>query len=228
MKEIKLDMHVHTIYSGDSLIKPRDLLIYSKKIGLDGFAITDHNSLKAYKILKKYPESKDLLIIPGMEIETNIGEVLALFIDNEIDCKDNDFFTIIQNIKENNGLIVIPHPFDFLRDNHLKTKFLTKNMIDKYIDGVEIMNSRTIFKFCLKKAEKFKNKYNLFETGGSDAHTIKEIGNGYTLIQTNLNISQENIKNELLSNNAKSQGHLSSPFVHFLTIINKIKKEIYF
>jgi hypothetical protein len=228
MNALKLDLHIHSIYSGDSLIKPRDLLIYSKKIGLDGFAITDHDSMKAYKVLKKYPESKDLLIIPGMEIETDIGEVLALFIDNEIDCKDNEFFTIVQKIKENNGLVVIPHPFDFLRDNHLKTKLLTKNIIDKYIDGVEIMNSRTIFKFCIKKAEKFKNKYNLFETGGSDAHTLKEIGNGYTFIPTNLKITPENIKNELLSKNAKSQGHLSSPFVHFLTIINKIKKDLSF
>jgi len=228
MKGIKLDLHVHSIYSGDSLIKPRDLLIYSKKIGLDGFAITDHDSMKAYNVLKKYPESNDLLIIPGMEIETNIGEVLALFIDKEIDCKDNDFFTIANKIKDNNGVIVIPHPFDFLRDNHLKMKLLSKNIIDKYIDGVEIMNSRTIFKYCIKKAEKFKNKYNLFETGGSDAHTIKEIGNGYTFIKTNLSITPDNIKNELLNKNSKSQGHLSSPFVHFLTIINKVKKELYF
>jgi hypothetical protein len=228
MNHIKLDLHLHSIYSGDSLIKPRELLRYVKKIGLDGFAITDHNTFKAYKVLTQYPESKNLIIIPGMEIETDIGEVLALFIDEGIDCTNNEFFHIVSKIRENNGLIVIPHPFDFLRDNHLKMKLLSEEIIYKYIDGVEIINSRIIFKYCVEKARKFKEEYNLFETGGSDAHTLKEIGTGYTLLEEINNNSSETIKKSLLSSKSKSMGKLSSPFVHVSTLINKIKKGLNF
>ena len=57
-----------------------------------------------------------------MEIETDIGEIIGLFIDHEFSIQDNDFFNIVEEIKENNGLVIIPHPFDFLRRNRLNIK----------------------------------------------------------------------------------------------------------
>ncbi len=228
MSSIKLDLHLHTVYSKDSLIKPDDLIIQAKKKGLNGFAITDHGNLKAYKILAKKYKNKDIIIIPGMEIKTNIGEVIGLFISDEIDVKDKNFFTIVQNIKDNNGLVVIPHPFDFLRNNRLKIKLLDNNIIEKYVDGIEIMNSRIIFKSCIKKAMDFNNKHHLFETGGSDAHTKKEIGVGFTIIRDITENSLENIRNSLLAKKSKSAGKLSSPLVHVRTVCNKIVKGVYF
>ncbi|TFG02729.1 MAG: PHP domain-containing protein, partial [Promethearchaeota archaeon] len=91
MNSIKLDLHIHTIYSGDALITPEIALKYAKMRKLDGFAITDHDTLKAYNILKKKNKNSDLIIIPGMEINTHIGEILALFINEEISIKDNQF-----------------------------------------------------------------------------------------------------------------------------------------
>lgn len=228
MISLKLDLHLHTIYSGDSLIKPDDLIKQAKKRGLDGFAITDHDDLSAYKILKKKALKKDLIVIPGMEIETHIGEVIGLFLREEIDVMDNHFFTIIKKIKDQQGIVLIPHPFDFLRDNHLKMNLLTDSIIEKYIDGIEIVNSRIIFPFCVNKAKKFNERYGLFETGGSDAHTIKEIGNSYTLIRNLPDTSLKSIKEALLSNRSKSMGKLSSPLVHVITVMNKLKKRKYF
>jgi predicted metal-dependent phosphoesterase TrpH len=224
---MKLDLHVHTIFSKDSLIKPEDAVKIALKKGLDGLAICDHNTLKAYRILKK-KRFKDIIIIPGVEIETHIGEVMGLFIEEEIKTKNNNFFTIVNKIKDNNGLVVIPHPFDFLRSNHLKLNLLNDNIIKKYIDGIEIMNSRIIMKSCVRKARKFNEKYQLFETGGSDAHTPKEIGNGYTLIQGAADISRESIYECLVSKKSKSCGHISSPFVHAITVFNKFQKGLYF
>jgi len=228
MSYITLDLHIHTIFSEDSLIKPIDLIQQVKLRGLNGFAITDHKTLKAYKILKKEAQKNDLIIIPGMEIETHIGEVIGLFIENDIDLKDNNFFTIVEQIKENDGLVVIPHPFDFLRDNHLKMNLLSERIINKYIDGIEIINSRIILKRCIKKAQKFNQKYKLFETGGSDAHTIKEIGNGFTLIRDITDNSFDSIRKSLLANKSISIGKLSSPLVHVTTVLNKLKKGLYF
>jgi len=227
LNSIKLDLHIHTIYSGDSFITPEIALKYAKIKKLDGFAITDHDTLKAYNILRKKNHNNELIIIPGMEIKTHIGEVIGLFINEEINVRDNNFVSIVEKIKENNGLVVIPHPFDFLRDNRLKINLLSDNMIKKYIDGIEIINSRIIFKRCVNKARKFNRKYQLFETGGSDAHSNEEIGNGYTFIK-DVDYSLESIRKSLLANKSKSMGVLSSPFVHAKTVFNKLKKGLYF
>ena len=227
MNSIKLDLHLHTTYSKDSLIHPQDAVKIAMKKGLNGIAICDHHTLKAYQMLKR-KRYKNFVLIPGVEIETHIGEVMGLFIEEEIKTKNDDFFTIVDKIRENNGLVVIPHPFDFLRSNHLKMKLLNNDIIEKYIDGIEILNSRIIIKSCVKKAKKFNEKYQLFETGGSDAHTPKEIGNAYTLIRDINDISLENIKQCLLKNKSESVGRLSNPLVHAITILNKIKKGLYF
>lgn len=228
MDILKLDLHLHSIYSGDSLIKPSDIIKYAKIKGLDGVALTDHSTLKAFNILKSTAKKKDLILIPGMEIETKIGEVIGLFIDSEIITKDRDFFTIIDKIRDNNGLVVIPHPFDFLRDNHLKVDLLSSGTVNKCIDGVEIMNSRIIFKSAIRKAEEFNEIHQLFETGGSDAHTINEIGNGYTLLYGYEDVTLDSLRECLLKRKSKSAGKLSSPFVHMITVLNKIRKGLYF
>ncbi|MBD3254483.1 MAG: PHP domain-containing protein [Candidatus Lokiarchaeota archaeon] len=229
MTSLKLDLHLHTIYSGDSLITPKEAVSFAKKKGLDGIAITDHNTLKALEIAKKENNSSELMIIPGMEIETNIGEILALFISEEISLKDNRFFSVIEDVKEKNGLVVIPHPFDFLRSNHLKMSIVEEfSNLKRYIDGIEIINSRIILKYCVKRAIEFNERYDFFETGGSDAHTKEEIGNGYTLVNGISDKSQENVKRSLLSKKSESCGNLSSPFVHLKTVLNKIKKGLYF
>ena len=67
--QIKADLHVHTTYSKDSLITPKDLVYYAKKRGLNAVAVTDHNQLEgSFKIAK---ETKDFLIIPGMEVSSS-------------------------------------------------------------------------------------------------------------------------------------------------------------
>src|SRR4030042_5024673 len=78
---IKADLHVHTTYSKDSLITPKDLVYYAKKRGLNAVAVTDHNQLEgAYKIAKE----TDFFIIPGMEVSSNDGHIVALNIHEPI------------------------------------------------------------------------------------------------------------------------------------------------
>jgi len=228
MSFLKLDLHIHTIYSGDSLITPSDAINYARIKGLNGFAVCDHDTLKGYNFLKYKAKKHNLIVIPGMEIYTDIGEVLCLFIDKELDVNDNSFFNIIDQIRDNNGLVVIPHPFDFMRDNHLKMNLLNDNLIKKYIHGIEIINSRIIFKRCVKKAQNFCDKHRLFETGGSDAHTKKEIGTGYTLIRDVEDNSLEILRESLLEHKSKSSGKLSNPLVHVYTVLNKLRKRMYF
>lgn len=224
MKDLKLDLHIHSTYSDDSSVTLEDIIHYSKKRGLDGFAVCDHDSLEAFEQLEPKAQKNNLIAIPAMEIKTEIGEVMGLFLRREIDTTDNGFLTIVREIKQQGGLVVIPHPYDFLRRNHLKMDLLNEAIIEQYIDGIEVINSRILFSKCIRKARKFKNQHNLFETGGSDAHHKKEIGNGYTLIKNIDNDSLQSLKQKLMENQSISMGGMSSPYFHFVSIFNKLIK----
>lgn len=228
MSILRLDLHVHTIYSKDSLIQPQDLIKQAEKRNLDGLAICDHDTLKGWNIIKKSFKKEEFLLIPGMEIETELGEIIALFITNEIKGKKKNFFEVIDLIKQDDGLIIIPHPFDFLRSNRLKINQFDDISLKKCIDGIEIMNSRIIFPWCINKAKEFNKKFHFFETGGSDAHTLAEVGNAFTLMKKDSIFSEDEIRKALISRKSRSGGFLSSPIVHFKTVINKFLKGLYF
>jgi len=150
---------------------PKEIVKTAIKKGLDGVAITDHDTIKGGLAAKKY-ELKGFQVVIGSEITTNRGEVIGLFLTEEI--KSKDFESVTSEIKSQNGLVIIPHPFDASRNSALHP---FKEDID-LIDGVEIFNSRCISQKYNIKAEEFAAKYNLMTTAGSDAHFSNEIGNG--------------------------------------------------
>lgn len=231
MSTIKLDLHIHTIYSKDAFIKPDDLIEALLSQGFDGCAICDHGSLDAYHILKDEAERKNLILIPGMEIETSIGEIIGLFLNKSIQFNEKEsFLSVASKIKKMGGLVVIPHPFDILRRNRLKMDLLNKRIVKKYIDGIEVMNSRILFSSCVDAAKRFQTQYKsfLFEVGGSDAHTLGEIGNGYTILRDIPEKTLENIKTALLAKKSLSFGSTCSPYVHIKTVLKKIINGMYF
>jgi len=88
MNHLKFDLHIHSEYSSDSFVPIKKILKFSKKIGLSGIAITDHNTIKGGLEAKKLNKS-DLVIIIGSEITLNNGgELLGLFLQREISLKE--------------------------------------------------------------------------------------------------------------------------------------------
>ncbi|MHA1821485.1 MAG: PHP domain-containing protein [Promethearchaeota archaeon] len=224
---LKYDMHLHSQFSDDSLVDIRKIPKMAIKKGLAGLAITDHNTLRGYRYLKKHAEG--LTIIPGMEVETEIGEVIGLFITEEINTSLTDYFEIIDDIRDKNGLVVVPHPFDSLRSNHLKIQYLSNEEIKNTIDGIEIVNARIINKNHIFKAMSFQEYFDFFKTGGSDAHTLGEIGNAFTFIPTDEDVnylSEDEIKKMLKNKLSESYGKQSNPLVHAITVIYKLRKKI--
>ncbi|MCW4020866.1 MAG: PHP domain-containing protein, partial [Candidatus Bathyarchaeota archaeon] len=73
----KIDLHVHTCYSGDCTTTLEEVISYARKRGLDGVAITDHDTISgAMRLLER--KDTDLLIIPGIEVSTDQGHVLGI------------------------------------------------------------------------------------------------------------------------------------------------------
>lgn len=168
---MKYDLHVHTSYSKKcGYTSPKNAVKAAVKYGLDGIAITDHDTIKGALQAKEYsPGFFDVII--GSEITTNRGEIIGLFLSEDI--KSNKFESVVSEIKNQNGLAVVPHPFDALR----KSAFHPEVEDVEILDGIESFNSRCTFKKYNDIAENFANKYNLMKTAGSDAHFPHEIGN---------------------------------------------------
>ena len=104
------DFHIHTRYSRDSLLAPKTLVKIAEKRRIDVLAVTDHDTLigglETAKEAKRIPS--EVLIIPGMEIRTNHGHLIGLFLQERI-C-GRDYFDVVDRIKRQDGIAIIPHP----------------------------------------------------------------------------------------------------------------------
>jgi len=179
-RPLKIDLHVHTYYSEDATTTLKELVHYARKNGLDGVAVTDHNTLRgAQKLAKK----SQLIIIPGLEVSTRRGHILALNITTLIPPKLSLVETI-QKIHNAGGVAVFAHPAAVLKTAWGQTKTFSS-----YFDAVEVINSAA-FPFGLSTylSHRLAQKMKLPETAGSDAHHAQEIGTASTLINAESNI----------------------------------------
>lgn len=195
---LRLDLHIHSKYSDDGMGSPKEIIKSIQKKGLDGAAITDHNtvggSLKALKIAPK-----DFIVIPGLEISTKQGHLLGLNLKEDIP-KGNSIEATVENIIEAGGIPVVPHLFRNM--SGIKKENLKK--IANKIPAIEVFNSCSLPKTNLKIA-KCAKKYNLGGTGGSDSHDLNYAGFGYTTIDTT-DRSTDEIISEIIKKKTWGEG----------------------
>jgi hypothetical protein len=173
---LKVDLHVHTFYSYDSTITPKELVIWAKKRGLDAVAVTDHDVLGGALKLSK---NKDFLIIPGIEVSTLCGHVLGIDVSERIPPK-LDVTRTIEKIHEAGGIAIAAHPTAIYRGK------LRRHVTGEF-DAVEVINASSFpFRFSNYVNRKIAQRFNLPQTGGTDAHTALEIGMAYSLVDANL------------------------------------------
>jgi len=175
---LKIDLHVHTCYSGDSSITLKQVVAYAKKQGLDGVAITDHNTVKGALKLK----TRDILVVPGIEISTLNGHLLAINVTTPIPAKLGIEETI-HRIHEAGGITVAPHPTAFYKSP-------PSQHISSY-DAVEVMNASSVpFSVLTYLSKRFADGLGLPQTGGSDAHYAPEIGLAYTVVEADCAVDE--------------------------------------
>ena len=163
---IKLELHIHSEYSIDSLMSLDKLIEKCKEKDLIPI-ITDHNSVKSVEKLKE----RNSLFIPGIEVSSKDGHIIGLFCDKIIP-RDLSAEETIDRIHKQGGLAIAVHPFDRYREG------LEKPELIKKCDIIEVFNART-FRKENEKAEEFAKKYKMIKIIGSDAHFLFEIGKTY-------------------------------------------------
>jgi predicted metal-dependent phosphoesterase TrpH/glycosyltransferase involved in cell wall biosynthesis len=172
---IVADLHMHTSWSHDCSIDAAELVDHAEAEGLGAIAVTDHNVFGGALETVDYARGRDLVVIPGEEVKTdNQGEVIGLFLEREIP-RGLSFGDTIAAIREQGGLVYVPHPFDRLHAIP-DPRTLHRHLAD--IDVLEVYNARLLFEAYNDEALRFARKYNLTMGAGSDAHVLQGVGTG--------------------------------------------------
>jgi predicted metal-dependent phosphoesterase TrpH len=172
---IKLDLHIHTTYSFDGTIDPPGLREICRERGLDGVAVTDHDSLEGG--LAFAAELPDMVIIPGAEIRSAEGEIIGLFLVEAVPPGLSAPETM-RRIHEQGGVVIIPHPFDLVKLKRMSSRRLAE--LGGEIDAIEALNGKPRWWWANKSARRFARRHGLPMTAGSDAHKASHVGLVYT------------------------------------------------
>jgi predicted metal-dependent phosphoesterase TrpH len=175
MEELKnkiITFHVHTKYSYDSMLNPKEVVDFLFEKGIKGVIITDHDSISGAKIAKDYAIKKygpEFKVIIGEEISTDVGDIIGFPLKKKI--RPGNYEAVLKEIKKQKGFCVLPHPFNThnLPEIHKKS-FLTK------IDFIETFNSRCNHDQNFL-ANNLANLHNIKKINGSDAHLRNELEN---------------------------------------------------
>ena len=212
---MKIDFHIHSNFSPDGFSSPEEIVDTAIERKIDCICITDHSQIQGAIRAMKHGFDKNILVIPGIEILSQSGDILGINVKKIIP----DGLTVEETIKEihkQKGMAVIPHPFNQPVGNFRggEKEFLMA-------DAIEVFNA-SVFRFVNKKAVNLSKKMNLCFTAGSDAHRAKFVGRGYLEISKNI-ISEK----ELIEEVKNKTGFIQGKILNFWeTIENCLKVDI--
>ena len=207
----KADVHVHTKYSGfgqykalkfpESISRPEDVVDIARKIGLRVLCITDHNSVKGGLRAREYAKRyDDIEVVVGSEIKTIEGEVIGLFIEEDVPM-NLPAVEAIENIHRQGGLVVAPHPFS----RHVPALGPLVDELD--IDALETLNGGHLDGYANAMAKEHAKCGKWAEVGGSDAHSIGQLGCSHTTFPGQ---TAEDFRRAILDRTTTAQGMIST------------------
>jgi len=171
---VRVDLHSHTMWSGDSTTTPDELVQAVVESGLDVLCITDHNAIRGAE------ELADVLpcrVIIGEELRTHAGEIIGLFLQERVPFGVSPREAAAR-IKEQGGVVYIPHPFDPMRRN-LAEPALVDLADAGLVDAIEVFNAKTSLRHLNERAAQFAGRRGLAAGAGSDAHVPDALGSAY-------------------------------------------------
>jgi hypothetical protein len=187
-----------------------------RKRGLGKVAITDHNTIAgALALLEMAPD----LVIVGEEIKTDVGEIIAYFLEEEVP-RGLPVREAIARVREQGGVVGVSHPLDRFRREAMGLTHLLS--IIEQVDMLEAFNARTTFPSDNRRVLDLAHEWGLLATAGSDAHVAWEIGRAY------VEMPAFNDKDEFLRSLGQGQivGRLTTPLIHFASTWAKFIKRL--
>lgn len=171
---LEIDLHVHSEASYDGHEPVELILEHAADIGLDAVVITDHDVIDAsIEAAERAPEY-GLVGIPGAEVSTADGHLLAIGVD-ELPASGRPMTETVETVRESGGAAVVPHPFQRTRHGIKKRRL---KRIDP--DAIETFNAWLFTGYRNRRARRYANRYDYPGVGGSDAHSLLTVGRAYT------------------------------------------------
>ena len=182
----RIDLHVHSFFSADGVSSPEDLIAAARAAGLNGLAITDHNTCEAVDYLISRglmrPDGQPVdgfLVMPGIEVTTADGHLLCLGCNLPSSLKGVPAAEVCRLAHDAGGLAVAPHPYDLFRAG------IRESVLDALpLDGLEVFNAATTLTRHNRKAYDYAQRRGLPMTAGSDAHHAAAVGVACTIVES--------------------------------------------
>lgn len=171
---MKADLHAHTHFSRDALTSVETFVRRYQQSGIDYVAVSDHNNIDGALAVQ---QSAPFRVIISEEIKSTEGEIIGLFLQENVP-KGLTPEDTVRAIKEQGGLVLVPHPYDRARRSVLREEAILRIMPD--IDIIEVFNGRTVFQDDLERSRRLAEEHGKPMSAATDAHTPWEIGLAYT------------------------------------------------
>jgi predicted metal-dependent phosphoesterase TrpH len=173
-----LDLHVHSIYSQDSPVEPEEyaqtLLNLQDQYRIDGFVLMEHRIYVQDMDFNALGQKYGIIILNGTEAETTWGHLLIYGVTQELlenfplDIK-HDPVPLATAVHQTGGLAVPAHPFRGFVSMGIRCVDIP------YVQALEVLNGSNS-EDQNQTALMFARKFDLAQTGGSDAHFVRELG----------------------------------------------------
>jgi len=171
---VRVDLHAHTMWSGDATTTPEELEAAVEAAGIDVLCITDHGTVNgAAALVDRLP----CRVVVGEEQRTVAGEVIGLFLTERLPWGLSPR-AAAERIRAQGGLVYVPHPFDPTR-HCLREAELEALVAARLVDAVEVLNAKTPLSSLNDRAAAFAVEHGLPGGAGSDAHVPEAIGAAY-------------------------------------------------
>jgi predicted metal-dependent phosphoesterase TrpH len=199
-REFTVDLHVHSVFSGESLADPKDIIESALQRGLDAICVTEHDSLSASLPFVEISKDYHLTVFRGVEISTDSGHMLVYGVEDDawkdwgksgsVHAKE-----LIERVRDLGGAVVPAHPY--IAECNGLYDVNPRISVDERIRGLDGISAIEV---CNGKAAKYPaichmlsdyaKSVGLPGTGGSDAHVPERVGRAYTVFRTPIHSSQ--------------------------------------
>ncbi|QSR84340.1 PHP domain-containing protein [Methylacidimicrobium sp. B4] len=182
--QIRADLHCHSHFSSDGVSPPEELIRVARQKGLNAIALTDHNScagidyLESQGLLRADGRPVDgFLVIPGQEISTREGHLLALGVrlPDLHGIAASDAASLIRN---QGGFSIAPHPFDYFRAG-----IRSRTLDTLSLDAIEVFNAAATLRRSNRQAFRYAKERGLPMVAASDAHEAEAVGTAYVILE---------------------------------------------
>jgi predicted metal-dependent phosphoesterase TrpH len=171
---LRIDLHVHTLFSRDSVSGFDDINGRCRDLELDGYAVCDHDSIEGLGRV----ESSGLVVIPGLEVSAKGAHILC-FDPVEVVPSGLSMGETVERVHAQGATAVLAHPFAIPRS------YVSFREVERSgFDAIEVANSAQLpFGYVAAYNRDLAEKLGLPQTGGSDSHIPETFGRSYTVVE---------------------------------------------